>query len=108
MTFLNDGPVEFSIPELNWNFTLGFDGKDNAGKYIIHLNDILVEKLEVAEGLQRAIPPLSKSEVLTLESDSHKSITYQPFVVGYKTPITFEQDLRAKVVTIYAKNKMIK
>ena len=50
MTFLNDGPVEFSIPELNWNFTLGFDGKDNAGKYIIHLNDILVEKLEVAEG----------------------------------------------------------
>ena len=108
MTFLNDGPVEFSIPELNWNFTLGFDGKDNAGKYIIHLNDILVEKLEVAEGFQRTIPPLSKSEVLTLESDSHKSMTYQPFVVGYKTPITFEQDLRAKVVTIYAKNKMIK
>ena len=67
-----------------------------------------MEKLEVAEGIQRTIPPLSKSEVLTIETGPHKSITYQPFVAGYKTPITFEQDLRAKVVTIYAKNKMIK
>ena len=35
-------------------------------------------------------------------------MTYQPFVKGIKIPITFEQDLRAKIVTIYVKNKMIK
>ena len=58
--------------------------------------------------MQRAIPPLSKSDVLTLNGETNKSITYQPFVMGIKTPITFEQELRAKIVTISVNNKMIK
>ena len=37
-----------------------------------------------------------------------RKITWQPFINGEKVPITFEEDLRAQLVTISVNNKFVK
>ena len=43
----------------------------SSGKYILTLNKCRVDKLEAAN-FKREMPPLSKSEVLTVDTESYK------------------------------------
>lgn len=61
---------------MDWEFEISFVGEDDMGKYEFKLNGCRVDKLEKAEGMQRDVPPLSKSTVLPVESDTLKSVVW--------------------------------
>ena len=58
--------------------------------------------------VEQEVPVICRSTVLSVDSESYRSTTFQPFIYGIKVPITFEHNIRAMVVNISFDDKLIK